>query len=69
MQEKLMKPAESTMAGGQHNSNSDAHQKMKVAPWRYGPAQYWYDRMGVDETGENFDYGFKLKEVRISSVT
>ncbi|XP_053398607.1 transcription initiation factor TFIID subunit 1-like isoform X2 [Mercenaria mercenaria] len=33
-----------------------------VAPWRYGPAQYWYDMLGVNETGEGFDYGFKLKK-------
>ena len=33
---------------------------VEVAPWRYGPAQYWYDMMGVSETGEGFDYGFKL---------
>ncbi|XP_041357029.1 transcription initiation factor TFIID subunit 1-like isoform X3 [Gigantopelta aegis] len=59
---KLMKPVESSLVGGHHNSNGDANEKVKVAPWRYGPAQYWYDRMGVDETGENFDYGFKLKE-------
>ena len=32
-----------------------------MAPWRYGPAQYWYDMLGVSETGEGFDYGFKLK--------
>jgi transcription initiation factor TFIID subunit 1 len=33
-----------------------------VAPWRYGPAQYWYDMLGVNETGEGFDYGFKVKK-------
>ena len=33
---------------------------MEVAPWRYGPAQYWYDLLGVSDTGEDFDYGFRL---------
>ncbi|XP_060584432.1 transcription initiation factor TFIID subunit 1-like isoform X2 [Ruditapes philippinarum] len=33
-----------------------------VAPWRYGPAQYWYDMLGINETGEGFDYGFKVKK-------
>ena len=33
-----------------------------VAPWRYGPAQYWYDMLGVNETGDGFDYGFKIKK-------
>ncbi|OQV14356.1 Transcription initiation factor TFIID subunit 1 [Hypsibius exemplaris] len=32
-----------------------------IPPWRYGPAQYWYDSMGVDPTGEDFDYGASLK--------
>lgn len=35
---------------------------MNVAPWRYGPAQYWYDNLGVSETGDGFDYGFKMKK-------
>lgn len=37
--------------------------KPKVADWRYGPAQLWYDMLGVDDSGENFDYGFSSKEV------
>uniref|UniRef100_A0ABM0LZA8 Transcription initiation factor TFIID subunit 1-like n=1 Tax=Saccoglossus kowalevskii TaxID=10224 RepID=A0ABM0LZA8_SACKO len=35
--------------------------KPKVAEWRYGPAQYWYDLLGVDPTAQELDYGFKLK--------
>ena len=34
----------------------------KVADWRFGPAQLWYDMLDVPETGEGFNYGFKLKE-------
>lgn len=34
----------------------------KVADWRFGPAQVWYDMLEVPETGEGFNYGFKLKE-------
>lgn len=34
----------------------------KVADWRFGPAQIWYDMLEVPETGEGFNYGFKLKE-------
>ena len=37
--------------------------KPKVAEWRYGPAQLWYDMIGVSETGEGFSYGYKLKTV------
>ena len=39
---------------------------VEVAPWRYGPAQYWYDMLGVSETGEGFDYGFKLVSLTCS---
>ena len=42
----------------------DGEQMLEIPAWRYGPAQLWYDMMGVDETGEGFDYGFKLKKVR-----
>ena len=34
----------------------------EVAEWRYGPAQYWYDMLGVDSSGEGFNYGYKPKE-------
>lgn len=30
----------------------DSDQDVEVAPWRYGPARYWYDYLGVDEAGE-----------------
>lgn len=36
--------------------------KPKLADWRYGPAQVWYDMLEVSDTGEGFNYGFKLKE-------
>lgn len=34
----------------------------RVAEWRYGPAQLWYDMLGISESGEGFDYGFQLKK-------
>lgn len=37
--------------------------KPRVADWRFGPAQHWYDQLGVPNTGEGFDYGFKKIEV------
>lgn len=33
-----------------------------MADWRFGPAQLWYDTLDVPETGDGFNYGFKLKE-------
>ncbi|XP_037910415.1 transcription initiation factor TFIID subunit 1 isoform X2 [Hermetia illucens] len=42
---------------GDNNDN-----KPKVADWRFGPAQIWYDMLDVPESGEGFNYGFKFKE-------
>ena len=44
-------------AGGKDKDN-----RPKAADWRFGPAQLWYDMLGVSETGEEFDYGFTLKK-------
>ena len=44
------------------DSNENIEMESKVADWRYGPAQLWYDMLGVDDTGKGFDYGFKKKE-------
>ncbi|XP_052278992.1 transcription initiation factor TFIID subunit 1-like isoform X2 [Dreissena polymorpha] len=45
--------------GSDVNNSGDGEANLEVAPWRYGPAQYWYDIMGVPESGDGFDYGFK----------
>lgn len=65
-EDKLMKPIEAKSASGQQLSSNEIEQKVEVAPWRYGPAAYWYDQMGVNETGDKFDYGFKLKQKSLS---
>lgn len=44
-------------------NGKDGEHMPEIPAWRYGPAQLWYDMMGVDETGHGFDYGFKLKKV------
>ncbi|CAH1777107.1 unnamed protein product [Owenia fusiformis] len=59
---EFMKPeveGESKVTG---ESSSNVEDVPKYSSWRYGPAQLWYDMMGVDESGENFQYGFKLKQ-------
>lgn len=61
-EEKLMKPIETKTISGKQLVTGEVEEKAEVAPWRYGPAAYWYDMLGVDETGENFDYGFRLKQ-------
>ncbi|GLH03339.1 Transcription initiation factor TFIID subunit 1 [Gryllus bimaculatus] len=32
----------------------------EVAAWRFGPARYWYDALGVPEDGKGFDFGMKI---------
>lgn len=48
----------------QDNDTDD--KKPKVADWRYGPAQVWYDLLDCPESGEGFNYGFKMKEEKVS---
>ncbi|KAL5010007.1 hypothetical protein ScPMuIL_012312 [Solemya velum] len=57
-EEKMLRPSEAISNGSSADNQVDNEQWIKVAPWRYGPAQYWYDMLGVQETGEGFDYGF-----------
>lgn len=59
----MLRPEEEKSLFDQHKSSGETEQKLKIEPWRYGPAQYWYDMLGVDDLGQDFDYGFKLKEV------
>ena len=62
LQERMLKPLEEIDSSNKQATAGDSEQQTLVAPWRYGPAQYWYDMMGVDELGTNFEYGFKMKE-------
>uniref|UniRef100_A0A182J0C7 Transcription initiation factor TFIID subunit 1 n=1 Tax=Anopheles atroparvus TaxID=41427 RepID=A0A182J0C7_ANOAO len=43
-------------------ADSKGDSKPKVADWRYGPAQSWYDMLDVPDTGEDFNYGFKTAD-------
>uniref|UniRef100_A0A3Q2YN76 Transcription initiation factor TFIID subunit n=1 Tax=Hippocampus comes TaxID=109280 RepID=A0A3Q2YN76_HIPCM len=58
----MMAPVESKFSQTCCDSDKEAESRPKVAEWRYGPAQLWYDMMGVPEDGSNFNYGLKLKE-------
>ncbi|XP_076280408.1 TATA-box binding protein associated factor 1 isoform X2 [Lasioglossum baleicum] len=58
---KLLLPVEDkeqTGKTGETGENGDMGPK--VADWRFGPAQLWYDMLQVPETGDGFNYGFKL---------
>lgn len=57
---------EKFLRDGPDESDKDTgDKKPKVADWRYGPAQVWYDLLDVPESGEGFNYGFKMKEEKV----
>ncbi|NXX44027.1 TAF1 factor, partial [Tricholaema leucomelas] len=58
----MMAPVESKFSQSAGDPDKVTDTKPKVAEWRYGPAQLWYDMLGIPEDGSGFDYGFKLKE-------
>lgn len=61
-QEKLLRPEEDKAVNKSLDNGDNSDMGPKVADWRFGPAQVWYDMLEVPETGEGFNYGFKLKE-------
>ncbi|XP_047235418.1 transcription initiation factor TFIID subunit 1 isoform X4 [Girardinichthys multiradiatus] len=58
----MMAPVESKFSQTSGDADKETESRPKVAEWRYGPAQLWYDMLGVPEDGSHFNYGFKLKE-------
>uniref|UniRef100_A0A665WVD7 Transcription initiation factor TFIID subunit n=1 Tax=Echeneis naucrates TaxID=173247 RepID=A0A665WVD7_ECHNA len=58
----MMAPVESKFSQTCGDGDKETESRPKVAEWRYGPAQLWYDMLCVPEDGSNFNYGFKLKE-------
>ncbi|XP_015251265.1 PREDICTED: transcription initiation factor TFIID subunit 1 isoform X3 [Cyprinodon variegatus] len=64
----MMAPVESKFSQTSGDADKETESRPKVAEWRYGPAQLWYDMLGVPEDGSNFNYGFKLKEDNLSET-
>lgn len=58
---KQIKPDTQSSVAKKKTDESESERPV-VAPWRYGPAAYWYDQLDVPPSGEGFDYGFKLKD-------
>ncbi|XP_066515590.1 transcription initiation factor TFIID subunit 1 [Hoplias malabaricus] len=58
----MMAPMESKSLQVVCEGDKVADSRPRVAEWRYGPAQLWYDMLGVPEDGSLFHYGFKLRE-------
>uniref|UniRef100_A0A8C6NEF2 Transcription initiation factor TFIID subunit 1 n=1 Tax=Melopsittacus undulatus TaxID=13146 RepID=A0A8C6NEF2_MELUD len=65
----MMAPVESKFSQSAGDTDKVTDTKPKVAEWRYGPAQLWYDMLGIPEDGSGFDYGFKLKEKKEEEET
>lgn len=65
----MMAPVESKFSQSAGDTDKITDTKPKVAEWRYGPAQLWYDMLGIPEDGSGFDYGFKLKEKKEEEET
>ncbi|XP_064206308.1 transcription initiation factor TFIID subunit 1 isoform X4 [Anguilla rostrata] len=63
----MMAPVESKFSQVAGDGDKVAESRPKVAEWRYGPAQLWYDMLGVPEDGSSFHYGLRLKEVQSGS--
>ncbi|KAF4520213.1 hypothetical protein B566_EDAN003926 [Ephemera danica] len=62
-EEKLLRPVEAAPSTGQPGDTGEGPDMgPRVADWRFGPAQIWYDMLDVPETGDGFNYGFKLKD-------
>lgn len=62
----MMAPVESKFSQTCGDGDKETEARPKVAEWRYGPAQLWYDMLGVPEDGSYFNYGFRLKEEQSS---
>lgn len=60
-EERLKRTLELKNYGANQEKDSKDDSNQKVADWRYGPAQLWYDMFNVPENGEGFDYGFKVR--------
>jgi transcription initiation factor TFIID subunit 1 len=61
VQDEFLRPMELQDGSSLLGRKKDTKEKA-VAPWRYGPAQLWFDILNVPETGDGFNYGFKLKQ-------
>ncbi|XP_076843772.1 transcription initiation factor TFIID subunit 1 isoform X1 [Brachyhypopomus gauderio] len=58
----MMAPVESKSQQVLGEGDKACEIRPRVAEWRFGPAQLWYDMLGVPEDGAGFHYGFRLKE-------
>ncbi|XP_060863239.1 transcription initiation factor TFIID subunit 1 [Metopolophium dirhodum] len=67
-EEKFLQPIESFSKQTNQNRQENEDGSNNQAYWRGGPAKLWYDMLGVPENGEEFDYGFKLKDNKTEDI-
>uniref|UniRef100_A0A8C1UCA0 Transcription initiation factor TFIID subunit n=1 Tax=Cyprinus carpio TaxID=7962 RepID=A0A8C1UCA0_CYPCA len=65
----MMAPVESKFLQVSGEGDKVSEVRPKVAEWRYGPAQLWYDMLGIPEDGSGFHYGFKLRDDQKQDTT
>ncbi len=65
----MMAPVESKFLQVSGEGDKVSEVRPKVAEWRYGPAQLWYDMLGVPEDGSGFHYGFKVRDDQKQDTT
>uniref|UniRef100_A0A4W4EMP7 Transcription initiation factor TFIID subunit 1 n=1 Tax=Electrophorus electricus TaxID=8005 RepID=A0A4W4EMP7_ELEEL len=58
----MMAPVESKSLQVLGEGDQACESRPRVAEWRFGPAQLWYDMLGVPEDGAGFRYGFRLRQ-------
>lgn len=64
-QELFLQPIENLSKQTNQNKQENEDGSNNQSYWRAGPAKLWYDMLGVPESGEEFDYGFKLKDNKV----
>ncbi|CAH0547721.1 unnamed protein product [Brassicogethes aeneus] len=67
-EEKFLKAAEVSSVSEKSDGEKKDETGPKVADWRFGPAQIWYDMLEVPETGDGFNYGFKVGEKKPEEI-
>ncbi|XP_030762639.1 transcription initiation factor TFIID subunit 1 [Sitophilus oryzae] len=65
-EEKFLKAIEHPSESNKQDAEKKDESGPKAADWRFGPAQIWYDMLDVPETGDNFNYGFKVTNERMT---
>uniref|UniRef100_A0A4W4EKF1 Transcription initiation factor TFIID subunit n=1 Tax=Electrophorus electricus TaxID=8005 RepID=A0A4W4EKF1_ELEEL len=65
----MMAPVESKSLQVLGEGDQACESRPRVAEWRFGPAQLWYDMLGVPEDGAGFRYGFRLRQEVATDTT